>query len=249
MSRDIQKLASRQLHDYRTNNPGTCFKDPEFILNIRDAYQLQARVTKLRIVEGESVIGYKVGCTGPGTIKQFGMDGPIRGTLFSNEAQQTGAQLKASAFTNLAIEGEMAVTIGDDGEIESAFPVIELHNYIFRAPIKNLPELIANNGFNAGVILPKLCWQQSTQYINQFAQLTVKINSKLMGSGDLWPHHEGPLRSINWLKNNLKEFGLPFSSRQMILAGTALGLYPVKSGDTIDVYINEQLAVTCKIEI
>ena len=54
---------------------------------------------------------------------------------------------------------------------------------------------------------------------------------------------------FKWLKNNLKEFGLPFSSRQMILAGTTLGLYPVKSGDTIDVYINEQLAVTCNIEI
>ncbi|MDG1273343.1 MAG: hypothetical protein P8P46_02635 [Alphaproteobacteria bacterium] len=248
MSRDIQKLASRQLYDYRTNNPGSCFKDPEFILDISDAYELQAKVTKLRVAEGENIIGYKVGCTGPGTIKQFGMDGPIRGTLFSSELEQTGIQIKTSAFTNLAVEGEMAVTIGEDGEIESAFPVIELHNYIFRAPIKNLPELIANNGLNAGVVLPKLHWQQSTQYITQFAQLTVKINDKLRGSGNLWPHHEGPSGSVNWLKNNLEEFDLSLSSKQIVLAGTTLGLYPVKPGDTIDVYIDEELAVKCNIE-
>ena len=92
MIRDIQKLASRQLYDYRTNNPGSCFKDPEFILDMSDAYELQAKVTKLRVAEGENIIGYKVGCTGPGTIKQFGMDGPIRGTLFSSELEQTGSK-------------------------------------------------------------------------------------------------------------------------------------------------------------
>ena len=61
MSRDIQKLASRQLYDYRTNNPGSRFKDPEFILDMSDAYELQATVTELRVAEGENIIGYKVG--------------------------------------------------------------------------------------------------------------------------------------------------------------------------------------------
>ena len=76
----------------------------------------------------------------------------------------------------------------------------------------------------------------------------VKINDKLRGSGNLWPHHEGPSGSVNWLKNNLEEFDLSLSSKQIVLAGTTLGLYPVKPGDTIDVYIDEELAVKCNIE-
>ena len=56
----------------------------------------------------EKIAGYKVGCVGPGTTEQFGMKGPIRGTLFLNEIYENGTELKKSAFCNLAIEGEMA---------------------------------------------------------------------------------------------------------------------------------------------
>ena len=84
------ELAKRQLRDYRSFNPGTCFADPEFSIDAKTAYYLQDTVTQLRVGYGESVIGYKVGCTGPGTTAQFGMDGPIRGTLFAEEVLQTG---------------------------------------------------------------------------------------------------------------------------------------------------------------
>ena len=51
-------------------------------------------------------------------------------------------------FAHLAIEGEMAVRIGPDGTITAAFPVIELHHFVFRGARKTLPELVANNGLN-----------------------------------------------------------------------------------------------------
>ena len=57
----------------------------------------------LRLKEGETVIGYKVGCTGPGTTKLFGMQGPIRGTLFESEVHESGVELNANQFCNLAI--------------------------------------------------------------------------------------------------------------------------------------------------
>ena len=74
---DIPALAMRQLQDYRDANLGTCFADPEFSININTAYHLQNAVTKLRVEDGENVIDYKVGCIGPTTTAQFGMDGPI----------------------------------------------------------------------------------------------------------------------------------------------------------------------------
>jgi 2-keto-4-pentenoate hydratase len=62
----------------------------------------------------------------------------------------------ASCFVaNPAIEGEMALRIGVDGEIAAAFPVIELHQFVFRAPRKTLAELVANNGMNAGAVIPQ----------------------------------------------------------------------------------------------
>ena len=87
----IEQLAHRQLLDYQGNNPGTCFSEPGSNMTVTAAYQLQDAVTRLRVEAGESVIGYKVGCTGPGTKAQFGMNGPIRGTLFEDEAYRNNA--------------------------------------------------------------------------------------------------------------------------------------------------------------
>jgi 2-keto-4-pentenoate hydratase len=94
---------------------------------------LQNTVTKLRVGVGESVIGYKVGCTRPGTTAQFGVDGPIRGTLFGDEVLKNGSSLNQKTFCQLPVEGKMAIRISSNGDIEFAFPIIELHNLIFRA--------------------------------------------------------------------------------------------------------------------
>ena len=244
---DIPYLARRQLLDYRATTPGTCFSNNEFRLDITTAYQLQDAVTALRIADGERVIGYKVGCTGPGTTEQFGMDGPIRGTLFADEVLNTGVTLDPDAFYQLAIEGEMAVRLGEDFQIEAAFPVIELHNFVFRSAQKSLPELIANNGINAGIVLPEYQWQQSKTHIINDAVLTVIINATNVGEANLWPKGGGPQVSIEWIKNHLADYGRQLEPGHIILAGTALGLYPVKSGDNITVLINGKPAVQCAI--
>lgn len=245
----IKKLANKQLIDYRSQNPGTCFADPDFAIDIASAYELQDAITKIRVETGERIIGYKVGCTGPGTKAQFGMAGPIRGTLFSDEALSNGAFINPNKFCELAIEGEMAIKIGGGLEIETVFPVIELHNFLFRAEKKTLSELIANNGINAGIVLPDDNWQNSKKYINKKARLTLSINGSKIGDNGLWPNDAGPEASLSWLKNNLKKSGIELVAGDIVLAGTALGLYPVKDGDEIKVHIDGIPAVTCSISV
>jgi 2-keto-4-pentenoate hydratase len=151
----IPDLAARQLRDYLHGTPGTYFAEDHPPLALKEAYLVQAEVAKLRSAAGDSIAGYKIGCIGPKIRKAFGMSGPIRGLLYSSELHPSGTTISASRHSCLAIEGEMAVRIGAESQIECAFPVIELHNYVFRAKVRSLPELVANNGLNAGVILPQ----------------------------------------------------------------------------------------------
>ena len=65
MTNVIQALADRQWRDYRARQPGTCFADPGFALDLSDAYALQDAVAALRVTAGDRLVGYKVGCTGP----------------------------------------------------------------------------------------------------------------------------------------------------------------------------------------
>ena len=143
---DLKSLAKRQWQDYQQNNPGTFFSTEKNTLSLEEAYEVQKEYTKIRCASGDEPIGYKVGCTGSKIIKQFGIAGPIYGRLFKNEIYVSGIKLKKNNFKNLAVEAEMAVEIGEDLKIKKAFPVIELHNFIFRSKRKTLIELIVNNG-------------------------------------------------------------------------------------------------------
>ena len=151
MSLSVRALAARQLADYRARTPGTIFAEEDRPhLDLDDAYAVQVEVARLRVAEGEPVAGYKVGATGPGTRKQFGMDGPVRGFVYRTELYPSGTTLSHASYANLAVEDEGAVRLGDDAEIVRIFPVIELHNYVLRSERPTLQELVANSGLHAG---------------------------------------------------------------------------------------------------
>ena len=226
MKSEMRALADQQWHDYRAREPGTCFADPGFTLDLAQAYALQDAAAALRVSAGDRVIGYKVGCTGPGTVHQFGMEGPVRGRLFESEIREHRCTVMGGEFANLAIEGEMAMQIGAGGTI-AAFPVIELHHFVFRGVRKALPELVANNGLNGGFVLPHGGWLLSRDYLERRGELSVRINDRLVASGDLWPMPGGVHASLEWLREHLAKTGRELLPGQIILAGTALGLYPV----------------------
>jgi len=247
MKSDIQALADRQWRDYRAREPGTCFADPGFSLDLSEAYELQDAVAALRVSAGDCPVGYKVGCTGPGTVQQFGMHGPIRGYLFESEVHKHHYSVTSRGFANLAIEGEMAVLIGADGTVGATFPVIELHHFVFRGVRKTLAELVANNGLNGGFVLPHERWLTSRKYVGRDGTLSVRINGHLVASGEMWPISAGADASLDWLRNHLAKFGRTLVPGYIVLVGTPLGLYPVRPRDRITVLVDEEIGVECSV--
>ena len=235
MNVSVQELARRQLRDLRKLTPGTYFGEGHPPLALREAYDVQGEVARLRALESEAVAGYKLGCLGPKIRQQFGMDGPVRGFLFGNELHASGVTLSCSNYADLAIEGEMAVRIGASGEIERAFPVIELHHFVFRAKTKTLQELIANNGLNAGAVLPTI--EEPIEHWNAMVQanLEISINGKLVDAAGLWGLPGGPRTAVEWLRHNLAESGLELQPGQIVLTGTVSGIYRVNAGDHVRV--------------
>jgi len=211
------------------------------------AYAIQRAVARIRLDAGETLVGYKVGCTGPGTTAQFGMAGPIRGYLFGSEVRRSGVTLDPDAFASLAIEAEMAVSIGSDGDIAGAFPIIELHNFVFRAPRKTLVELVANNGLNAGIVIPAGDPDMPAAAFGAGARLGVRINRRMVDEAGLWPLPGGAEASLDWLRRDLAREGLSLKPGQIVITGTPLGLYPVHPGDAIETCIDGVPRVSCSV--
>ncbi|MDP9459031.1 MAG: fumarylacetoacetate hydrolase family protein [Actinomycetota bacterium] len=236
MTEFARALASRQLADYRAGTPGTFFADPERPeLSLDEAYRVQGEVAALR-APAERVVGYKVGCTGPGTRAQFGLDGPIRGLLYDTELHASRSEISSSAYAELAIEGELAVRLGDEGRIAEVFPVIELHNYVFRGQPPTLQELVANNGIHAGVVLPppaaEMPWCEDQPLTGR---LTVEIDGTCVEEGPMDGVPGGPAGSLRWLAAHLADSGLSLRPGQLVLTGTPLGLTRVRPGASIRV--------------
>ena len=142
----------------------------------------------------------------------------------------------------------MAVEIGKDLKIKKAFPVIELHNFIFRSKKKTLMELIVNNAFNAGLVLSN---KEIAKPINQWdssKHLILKVNDKIVEFGNPWAMKGGAIESVKWLQENLTLHGLSIKQNNIVLTGTSLSLYHVNVGDFISVFIDKDELVNCKIE-
>ena len=236
MDFSVRGLAARQLADYRARTPGTFFGEGDHPpLTLADAYAVRAEVARLRGADGEPVAGYKVGATGPGTREQFGMNGPIRGIVYGTESYPSGAELSHASYTNLAIEGELAVRLGDGVEIVRVLPVIELHNYVFRSATPALQELVANSGLHAGVVLPATEGVEWRGEESLDGVLRVEINGRTVEEGTMSGVPGGPAGSVEWLRRHLEAYGLTLRPRQLVLTGTPLGLYPVRPGDAVRV--------------
>ena len=230
----VEELAARQISDYRGLSPGTYFGEEREPLTLDEAYQVQTAVCRLRVEEGDGVAGYKVGCTSPEIERSFGLRGPIHGVLFESEIRRSAARLDHASFANLAIEGEMAIRFDARGAIVAAFPIIELHNLVFRGEPKTLAELIVNNGMNAGVVLPDKETGVSLQD-DENATLRVLLNGECIDEGKLWSMAGGAMAALAWLEASLKRCGTTWAPGQLILTSTPLGIHPVRPGDHVEV--------------
>ncbi len=244
---DIEELARRQLADYDAHRPGRMFEGGADFLTVEQAYALQLEVARLRRLRGEAVAGYKIGCVSDAIRRQFGLDTAVFGHVLSSEIYTSGVCLEASRFDHLAIEGEFALRIAEDvtsldslhrnplRAIAAAFPVIELHNYVFRAAKPSGPELIANNALNAGAVLPPAETKPAGVEHLLDKQISVWRNGEQLGAATAREIPGGLLGSLFALAEQLARFDIRLQQGQIVLAGSPLPLWPVSPGDRIKV--------------
>ena len=80
--------------------------------DIERAYQIQADLAKELSKELGPVVGYKVAYASKAAQEQFGVTEPARGPLFSLQRVPSGSKLPAGHFMEIALETEVAFTIG-----------------------------------------------------------------------------------------------------------------------------------------
>jgi 2-keto-4-pentenoate hydratase len=239
----LDAIAERMLADYDEANPGTVFAEGRR-LSIPDAWRLQTAVTTLREQRCESVVGYKIGCVCPGNQKMMGLTHPVWGRLWSNEQHEDGVALKKTAFANLALEAEFAITLGSPVDADNAspdellkaisavYPVIELHNLVLRGDPPHGHELIANNGILAGVVSGDCVLDPSTPLTTDLALV---FDGETIDSWDSLKWPDDILSAIGWLAEKQAEAGRRLERGERILTGAFGPPIPLKDKTRVDV--------------
>jgi 2-keto-4-pentenoate hydratase len=208
------------------------------------AYDLQAQRLAARIADGETPVGWKVGCTSRAVQEQFGLDRPVCGRLMAPHVHASGTRLPIGAFIGPAVEAELVLRLGrsvvgpspsDDellAEIDSVAPGIEVHHYVFTGGVPTSEELIASNAIHAAVVVgPEqpfdgldLALEGCGLWVDEELRAS-GIGAELLG--------QGPLATLRWLAGHLHRRGHRLSAGDLVLPGSAVPLVRLRAGDTV----------------
>jgi 2-keto-4-pentenoate hydratase len=227
-------------------------------LTVDLAYRVQDELTSLREAEGDSVIGYKIGCTSPAIRTALSIQESVFGRLWASEQRLSGVQLCAKQFKGLAIEGELGLTlISTEGPPATwtveYMPVIELHHGEFDCRVQHrAAELIAKNAIHAGVVRAFRGTRCALADIPLDVPIVVTVDGIVREQPVLRTlelgGNVGPLGTITWLSQRLEQSASgTLSAGSFVLAATPGSLMPVQDTATVKVQFGE-LEVECSVQ-
>ena len=218
-------------------------------LTISEAYQFQNQVCEKRIARGESVVGYKVGCTSRAIRSQLGLAEPISARLFAPHVTGGRIAIDWTAYCHCAIEPEMVLRIGQDlsgtdlsdeeliQSISYVSPGIELHDYTFWHQPPTAQELICSGGIHAGLIVgdAKVSPQALTFGREKFF---VYQNNDLVASSRADEIMGGPLESLRWLVNFMSSNDEVLKKGMLVIPGSPTELISITGDSRVRVEID-----------
>ena len=218
---------------------------PISMLSPDDAYAVQRKVIDRRVLRGERVAGFKVGCTSRAIRHQFGLSEPICGRVMEPHLYFGNTSLPSQRFHLPAVEPELVLVMGRDfvdevgpeepldTSIDFVSPGIEVHNYDWWFGPPSSQELICSNGLHACLVVgenkvkPKnLDWDMEGVALFKNGELAASgVGAEIMG---------GPMTSLRWLINHLVRHGESLRTGQCVIPGSAVRLISVEPGDRVE---------------
>ncbi|MBW2102525.1 MAG: fumarylacetoacetate hydrolase family protein [Deltaproteobacteria bacterium] len=215
-------------------------------LNLEEAYAVQARLVDHKVRSGERVIGWKVGATSRRVMNQLEIKEPIFGCMTSGGVVCDPAEVRASGFQRLAVEGEIAVVMKQDlsgpgvttADVVSAaagiMAAVELVDCRIAGWSPTVEEAVADNAFHAGVVLGPYI-KPLHGYDPALEGVIMRKNGMLLASACGVEAMGSPLHVVSWLADHLARFDRQIEKGDIILTGSLTEFFHVSAGDVLEI--------------
>ena len=233
-------------------------------MTIDDAYAIQHAWMQLKLRNGRTVKGHKIGLTSKAMQRAVNIAEPDYGTLLDDMFYRDGAVIPSERFLQLKIEAELAFVLARplSGPDCTLFDVLDATAYVTPAleildariqridpetkRTRNVFDTISDNAANAALVLGGRPFKPAVidadmRRIGAIVSRNGEVEETGLAAGVL--NHPG--YGVAWLANRLHRFGVTLQPGQVILAGSFIRPIEVAKGDTIVADYGEFGTVSC----
>ncbi len=262
---DILKEAKRHHHAEKTRSQISAVTNQYPSMTISDAYEIQTAWIDLKLNEGRSIVGHKIGLTSKVMQRLFGIDEPDFGILLDDMVFDNNAHIETDRFSDAHIEVELAFYLKKElsGASLTIDQVLDATEYIvpsleliaarsFRVDPdtgykRTVKDTISDNAANGGIILGDIHTHPADIDMRWISALLYK-NGVIEESGVAAAVLDHPANGIIWLAKRYAEYGRKLLPGQIILSGSFTSAIKVEKGDHIKAEFNNLGTIECYFE-
>ena len=216
-------------------------------MHMDNAYAVQKALVALKVADGRSVTGWKIGLTSKAMQAALNIDIPDSGILLDDMHFEDGSTVPKGRFIQPRIEAEIAfvMKVGLDGaatreDVLSATdyvcPSLEiLDTRVLRADPKTgqtrkIFDTISDNAANAGVVLGAERHNSNSvdlRWAGAICSRNGEVEETGLGAGVL----NDPVMGIVWLSKRLQAYGQVIREGDVVLSGSFIRPIEARPGD------------------
>ena len=221
---------------------------PFAALSPADGRCVQEKLVAIFAQSFGDIVGFKLGLTNPAIQQRFGIDHPIRGSIFHATLRaRSGVEIDAGFAAVPVLEADMLVRIGMGGvetalnhhaalirHIDQVIPFIELPDLVYAPDHRpSLGDLLAVNvGARLGVVGRPIAVTPSAEFAAALGRMSISLHQdgrevSRAPSAAILGH---PLNALAWIARDLAREGRPLREGDMISLGSFSPPQPVVAG-------------------
>ena len=213
---------------------------------IEDAYAIGQLVTDMKVADGRTIMGHKVGYTSAAMREAFGATEPDYGTLFDDWFLDDGARVSMATLNRPWIEIEIAFVLKQPlaGPAVGAADVLAATDFI--APAIELVDSRFTHDSPEGAVIDSIADAASCGFVmvgEGRAALnhvdprritgTLLIDGEEVASGTGEAVMGNPVNAVAWLARKLAGFGVAMEPGHTVLSGSFIAAIPVAAGNAV----------------
>lgn len=231
-------------------------------MTIADGYAVQRAWMALKLSEGRTVRGHKIGLTSRAMQQAVNIDEPDYGLLLDDMIREDGAVMNMSRLIEPRIEAELAFALKSDlsGPGCTMFDVLDATAYVTPAievldariqrvdpatgRTRSVVETISDNAANCAIIYggrPVGPTDVDLRRVSAIVQRNGVVEETGVAAGVL--NH--PAMSMAWLVNRLHQWGETLRAGEIVLSGSFIRPIPARPGDVFVADFGELGTVSC----